>query len=80
MGRLSNKMLLLNHELSNIDLDMAMLEDKIEDIAQSGYNRYMKDISNSSYSLEYLMDKKIRLQQQRNNILYKIKALTKCKN
>lgn len=77
MRRLSNKLILLNHELSSIDLDIAMLEDKIEDAATNGY---IKDISNSSYSLEYLMDKKIRLQQQRNNILYKIKALNKCSN
>lgn len=75
-----NNLRLLNHQFYEIELELALLDDKIEDIAQSGYNRYIKDISNSSYSLEYLMDKKIRLQQQRNNISYKIKALSKCNN
>lgn len=75
MSECRNRSTLLNHQFYEIGLELALLDDKIEDVFSSGYSRYIKDVSNSSCSLEYLMDKKVRLQQQKNNIAYKIKLL-----
>lgn len=71
------KLTLLQSDLYNIDLELALLDDRIEDSATSSYGGYIKDISNSNYNLEYLIDKKIMLQQRKNNVLYKIKELKK---
>ncbi|WP_160685556.1 hypothetical protein [Clostridium sp. C2-6-12] len=77
MSTCRTKLTLLQSELYNIDLEIALLDDKIEDSASRGYGTYIKDIGNSNYSLEYLIDKKIMLQQKKNNVLYRIKELNK---
>jgi hypothetical protein len=74
MGELmKNRLILLNKKLYEIELEIAFVEDKIQDASMKGCRNYMKDLSNSTYSLEYLLDKKIKLQQQRNDTLFKIK-------
>ncbi len=69
MSSCRTKLTLLQSDLYNIDLELALLDDKIEDIESSGYSRYIKDVGNSNYTLEYLIDKKIMLQQEKNNVL-----------
>lgn len=73
MSNYRNRLILLNQQLCEIDLELLFLEDKIEDVATSGYQRYIKELND--YTLEYLLDKKIQLQQQRNNIIFKIEEL-----
>ncbi|ALB44604.1 hypothetical protein [Clostridium beijerinckii] len=75
MSSCRTKLTLLQSELYNIDLELALLDDKIEDSASCCYGTYIKDIGNSNYNLEYLIDKKIMLQQKKNNVLYRIKEL-----
>lgn len=77
MSSCRTKLTLLQSDLYNIDLELALLDDKIEDITTCGYSSYIKSISNSNYSLEYLIDKKVMLQQRKNNVLYRIKELNK---
>ena len=77
MSSCRTKLTLLQSDLYNVELELALLDDKIEDIATGGYSAYIKDVSNSNYTLEYLIDKKIILQQKRNNVLYKIKEWDK---
>lgn len=77
MSTCRTELTLLQSELYNIDLELALLDDKIEDNASCGYGTYIKDIGNSKYNLEYLIDKKVMLQQRKNNVLYRIKELNK---
>ena len=69
MSSSRTKLTLLQSDLYNIDLELALLNDKIEDITTCGYSGYIKGVGNSNYTLEYLIDKKISLQQKKNNVL-----------
>lgn len=71
------RLTLLQSDLYNIDLELTLLDDKIEDMSRHGYSEHIRAISNSNYTLEYLIDKKVMLQQKKNNVLYKIKELNK---
>ena len=77
MSDCRTKLTLLQSELYDIDLELASLDDKIEDITTCGYSGYIKAVGNSNYNLEYLIDKKVMLQQRKNNVLYMIKELNK---